>query len=312
MQHTMQQYGAVFRQEDTLLEGKNKMRELAKEMNNLWVNDKSRIFNTDLIETLELQNMLLLANATMASAEYRKESRGAHAHNDYPDRNDAEWMVHTLAYSKFHKNAPDNENIMLTTRPVISETPQNGLNNTSSKTRLLNKKRFLYLFCNENIRMKYWTNRTVSKYLHDFHASFYGPSRIRNTKNTTYALSDSIHKKTLEHIVPRSVSPTKTCNSTKDMHNLILYPAKLNTHRSKYKFVERKDINKRNNKTVLLDEYGTPISRTSLDNNYAIKTLHKNHSLPFHIIYNKQERVHALRYTHPFFKDTLFLRVICP
>ena len=48
-----------------------------------------------------------------------------HAHNDYPDRNDAEWMVHTPAYSKFHKNAPDNEDIMLTTRPVISETLTN-------------------------------------------------------------------------------------------------------------------------------------------------------------------------------------------
>ena len=161
--------------------------------------------------------------------------------------------------------------------------------------------------------MKYWTNRTVSKYLHDFHASFYGPSRIRNTKNTTYALSDSLQKKTLEHIVPRSVCPSKTCNSTKDMHNLILYPEKLNTHRSNYKFVERKQINNKNKKTVLLDQYGRPISRASFDNNYAIKnTKQKTFSpIPYHRGVIARACAYMF-YTYPFFKESLFLRVICP
>ena len=98
MQKTMQADAAVFRTDKTLAEGVEKMYGVAAKMDDIQVTDRSLIWNSDLMETLELANLMPNALATIVSAEARKESRGAHAHEDYPDRNDADWRKHTLAH----------------------------------------------------------------------------------------------------------------------------------------------------------------------------------------------------------------------
>ncbi len=96
MQATMQRDAAVFRTGDTLKEGCAKISETFASFNDVRVTDRSLYWNTDLVETLELQNLLGQAVVTMYAAENRKESRGAHAREDFQDRNDPEWMKHTL------------------------------------------------------------------------------------------------------------------------------------------------------------------------------------------------------------------------
>jgi len=98
MQAVMQDGAAVYRTSEVLSEGKDKINDVVDSFPDVGVSDRSLIWNTDLIETLELQNLLGCASTTMHSAENRKESRGAHAHEDYPDRDDEEWMKHTIAY----------------------------------------------------------------------------------------------------------------------------------------------------------------------------------------------------------------------
>ena len=82
----------MFRTDELMAEGKDKLAKTYERMNDVHVADRSLIWNTDLVETLELDNLIAQATVTMHSAFNRKESRGAHAHEDFPNRDDANWM----------------------------------------------------------------------------------------------------------------------------------------------------------------------------------------------------------------------------
>ena len=98
MQKTMQRDAAVFRTGETMREGMAKMADIWQSFDDVKVDDKSMIWNTDLVETFELDNLLRNAMVSIHSAENRTESRGGHAREDFPDRDDENWMKHTLAW----------------------------------------------------------------------------------------------------------------------------------------------------------------------------------------------------------------------
>jgi succinate dehydrogenase / fumarate reductase flavoprotein subunit len=120
MQRTMQKHAAVFRDSALLSEGVALMQKVNKRMEDINVTDRSLIWNTDLIETLELDNLMAQAICTIESANNRKESRGAHAHEDFPDRDDANWMKHTISW--FEGWGGNGGKVTLDYRPVHDYT----------------------------------------------------------------------------------------------------------------------------------------------------------------------------------------------
>jgi succinate dehydrogenase / fumarate reductase, flavoprotein subunit len=130
MQRTMQTHAAVFRNSKTLAEGVGKMRNVWDGMADMSVSDHSLIWNSDLMEALELQNLMGNAMTTMVGAEARHESRGAHAHDDYPERDDSEWMKHTLAW------CGDDGTVRLDYRPVRLQTLTNEVSVFPPKKRV--------------------------------------------------------------------------------------------------------------------------------------------------------------------------------
>ena len=130
MQHIMQKKCAVFRTENLITSGIKEFEKVESSMNNIGVKDKSLIFNTDLTEALELHNLMAQSKVTLHSALNRKESRGAHAREDFTERDDKNWLVHSLAWLN------DNGDVKLGNRPVHMNTLTNHVQPIPPKKRI--------------------------------------------------------------------------------------------------------------------------------------------------------------------------------
>jgi succinate dehydrogenase / fumarate reductase flavoprotein subunit len=121
MQQVMQKHAAVFRSSDSLTDGVRNMDQVAAQMNDIGIKDQSLIWNTDLVEAMELENLMGQALVTIRSADQRAESRGAHAHEDWPERDDENWMKHTVMW------LDDNNQSRLDYRKVVMNTLSNDV-----------------------------------------------------------------------------------------------------------------------------------------------------------------------------------------
>jgi len=130
MQKVMQGHAAVFRTGESLNKGVELLRDTFASLGDVAVTDRSLVWNTDLVETMELENLLLNATATIESAANRPESRGAHAREDYPDRDDANWMKHTLSW------VDANGKVSFDYRPVHENTLTNEVDYVEPKARV--------------------------------------------------------------------------------------------------------------------------------------------------------------------------------
>ena len=130
MQRVMQNHAAVFRTGESLGEGVDLLRNTFAAFDDVKLSDRSLIWNTDLVETMELENLLLNATATIESAANRLESRGAHAREDYPDRDDENWMKHTLAW------IADDGKVSFEYRPVHENTLTDDVEPVPPKARV--------------------------------------------------------------------------------------------------------------------------------------------------------------------------------
>ena len=129
MQQVMQRHAAVFRSSQSLTDGVGHMDKIAAKMAHIGVKDRSLIWNTDLVEALELENPMGQALVTIRSADQREESRGAHAHEDWPERDDENWMKHTVMWL--------DENGLRRARGVVMNTLSNDGADPAGTARLL-------------------------------------------------------------------------------------------------------------------------------------------------------------------------------
>ena len=130
MQKIMQKHCGVFRNKETLSKGIEKINDVFEMFNDVSITDKSTIFNTDLVEALELDNLIAQSKVTLASAINRNESRGAHAREDFPNRDDDKWLVHSLTWLREDGNTEFN------TRPVHLNTLTNHTQSIPPKKRV--------------------------------------------------------------------------------------------------------------------------------------------------------------------------------